>query len=177
MQYRVTAKQPNSKMCLVCGLRNSLGLQASFFELEGEQLAALFTPRQEHQGYPGRLHGGIATAILDETIGRAILIRHPDEIWGVTAGLSVRFRQPAPLGQELRVIARITHETKRYFEGAGQILLPDGSVAVEASGKYFKFSLAKIADFDAVEQEWHVTNMDGDPSELDVPESKQATRR
>lgn len=176
MQHRVTRKQPNSKMCLVCGLCNSLGLHASFFELEGGQLAALFTPRQEHQGYPGRLHGGIATAILDETIGRAILMRHPDEIWGVTAGLNVRFRQPVPLGQQLRVIARIARETKRHFEGTGEILLPDGRVAVEAHGKYLKFSLANIADFDPEEQEWRVTHADDDPSEVEVPGSGNRSR-
>ena len=30
MQHRVLRKQANSKMCLVCGLTNAAGIQASF---------------------------------------------------------------------------------------------------------------------------------------------------
>ena len=74
MPQKVTAKQHNSKMCFVCGLKNSSGLHASFYEIEGDQLVALFTPCNEHQGYPDRMHGGLAATILDETIGRAMNI-------------------------------------------------------------------------------------------------------
>ncbi|MCB0223723.1 MAG: PaaI family thioesterase, partial [Anaerolineae bacterium] len=102
MPYRVTGKQPNSKMCLVCGLKNSAGLKAHFYELENGEIVALFTALEEHQSYPGRLHGGIATAILDETIGRAILTKYGEMIWGVTTEFSVRFRRPVPLNEELQ---------------------------------------------------------------------------
>lgn len=162
MQYRVKAKQENSKMCLVCGLKNPLGLRSSFYELENDELLALFTPMEEHQSYPGRLHGGIATAILDETIGRAIMISQQD-LWGVTIDFSIRLRKPIPLDEEIRVIGRITKDTRRVFEGTGEILLSDGSVAAEGRGKYIKLPLEKIADFDAEEQEWHVVHTPDDP--------------
>ena len=74
MHYHVKRKQPNSKMCFVCGMKNSFGLQTFFYELENNELLAIFKPGEEHQSYPGRLHGGIAAAILYETIGRAIMI-------------------------------------------------------------------------------------------------------
>lgn len=121
MSYRVIGKQPNSKMCLVCGLKNSAGLKAHFYELENGEIVALFTAQEEHQSYPGRLHGGIATAILDETIGRAILTKYGEMIWGVTIEFSLRFHRPVPLNEELRVVGRITKETERYFEGTGEI--------------------------------------------------------
>lgn len=162
MQYRVKAKQENSKMCLVCGLKNPFGLRSSFYELENDELLALFTPMEEHQSYPGRLHGGIATAILDETIGRAIMMLH-DDLWGVTIDFSIRLRKPIPLHEELRAIGRITKDTRRIFEGSGEILLGDGSVAAEGHGKYIKLPLEKIADFDAEEQEWRVVSADSDP--------------
>lgn len=167
MQYRVSAKQENSKMCLVCGLKNPFGLRASFFELENKELLALFTPTDEYQSYPGRLHGGIATTILDETIGRAIMIYHED-LWGVTVEFNVRFRQPIPLNEELRVVGRIIKDTRRIFEGTGEILLGDGSVAVEGAGKYIKLPLEKIADFDAEEQEWRVVPAGGDPQIVEL---------
>lgn len=162
MRLRVTAKQENSKMCLVCGLKNQLGLKAWFYELENEELLAIFQPLDEHQSYPGRLHGGIATAILDETIGRAILMKERD-VWGVTIDFSTRYRQPVPLDEEVRVIGRIDHIAHRYFEGTGEILLKDGTVAVEGRGKFLKLPLDDIADFDVEEQEWRVTSSPNDP--------------
>jgi acyl-coenzyme A thioesterase PaaI-like protein len=167
MRLRVTAKQENSKMCLVCGLKNQLGLKAFFYELENEELLAIFQPLDEHQSYPGRLHGGIATAILDETIGRAILMKERD-IWGVTIDFSTRYRQPVPLDEEIRVIGRIDHIANRYFEGTGEILLKDGSVAVEGKGKFIKLPLDDIADFDVEEQEWKVTTSPNDPEVVTI---------
>ena len=168
MEYKITAKQHNSKMCFVCGLKNNFGLQASFYEVEGEQLVALFTPCDQHQGYPERLHGGLAAAILDETIGRALMITS-DDTWGVTAEFSVRFKKPVPLDQELRVVGRITRDSRRIFEGSGEILLPDGEIAVEGFGKYIKLPLDQIADFDYEEQEWKAILEDGDPQEIELP--------
>jgi acyl-coenzyme A thioesterase PaaI-like protein len=165
MNHRVSRKQQNSKMCLVCGLKNPSGLASRFFELENGELVALFTGRDEHQSYPGRLHGGITTALLDETIGRAIRIRE-NEIWGVTVEFTTRFRKPIPLNCELRVVGRITKEEGRMFEGTGELLLPDGETAATGSGKYLKLPLEKIADFDIEEQEWRVTPMPTDPEEI-----------
>lgn len=168
MRYKVVNKQPNSKMCLVCGLDNKLGLYTSFYELENGELLAVFKPREEHQSYPGRLHGGIVSTILDETIGRAIMTDHPHKYWGVTVEISVRFRKPVPLGEELRVIGRITKDSKRLFEGSGEVLLADGSVAAEAHGKYMKLPLDKIADFDAEEQNWRINELPEDPQYVEI---------
>ncbi len=170
MYQRVTAKQPNSKMCLVCGLRNASGLQTAFYETEAAQLVALFTPRDQHQGYPHRLHGGLAASVLDETVGRAIRLRYGDELWGVTIELTTRFRQPIPLGQEIRVVSRITREARRHFEGTGKILLADGSVAAEAHGRYLKLPLERITDFDPHQQEWRVIASPADPQAFEIPD-------
>jgi len=75
MKHKVIKKQQNSKKCIVCGLNNDLGLKASFYQTNKDELIAVFKPLEEHQSYPGRLHGGIAGAILDETIGRAIMCK------------------------------------------------------------------------------------------------------
>ena len=163
MLHTVTAKQPNSRMCLVCGLKNPFGLHTSFFELDNNELLAVFKPREEHQSYPGRLHGGIISTILDEAIGRAIMIQSEGDIWGVTVDLQIRFKKPVPLHEELRVIGRITKDKSRFFEGTGELLLQDGTVAAEGHGKYLKIPLEKIADFDVDHQEWKVVQSDNDP--------------
>ncbi|HZK55133.1 MAG TPA: PaaI family thioesterase [Desulfosporosinus sp.] len=167
MKKRVTKKQFNSKLCIVCGLENDLGLKASFYEVEGEELIAVFKPLEEHQSYPGRLHGGIAGAILDETIGRAIMIKD-ETIWGVTVELSLKYKKPVPLDQELRVIGRITRDSSRLFEGTGEILLANGDIAVTAIGKYMKMSINNIADFDEDEQEWKVILSSNEPQEIEI---------
>lgn len=167
MRYTVKAKQQNSKMCLVCGLKNQFGLRASFYELDNGEVLAIFKVMEEHQSYPGRLHGGITTAILDETIGRAIVIKQQD-LWGVTINFSTRFKKPIPLVGEIRAIGRIEKDARRYFEGSGEILLSDGSVAAEGHGKYIKLPIEKIADFDVDEQEWRVVSSPDDPHEVEI---------
>ncbi len=168
MSKKVTAKQHNSKMCFVCGLKNPAGLKAFFYEVEGDQLVALFTPCERHQGYPDRLHGGLAATILDETIGRAMNINN-EEIWGVTVEFNVRYKKPVPLDQELRVVGRIINQNRRLFEGTGEILLPDGQVAVEGHGKYIKLPLEEIADFDYDEEDWKAVLDENDPEQIELP--------
>ncbi len=167
MEYKVRKKQQNSKTCLVCGLKNEFGLKASFYELENDELVAVFNPLEEHQSYPGRLHGGIAAAILDETIGRAIMIKD-ENMFGVTVDLDLKYRQPVPLDQELRVVARITRDTSRLFEGTGEILLANGKIAVSGHGKYMKILIDKMTEFDPEEEEWKVTSSDCDPITIDI---------
>ena len=168
-RLQITRKQPNSKMCFVCGMENSFGLKSSFYELEDLQLLAVFRPMEQHQGYPGRLHGGIAATILDETIGRAIMLRYSDNIWGVTVDFSMKLRKPVPIEGEIRVLARIVSEDKRSFQGEGEILLPDGRVAVEGKGKYLKMDIEKIADFDHEGDAWRVVVASDDPDFIDIP--------
>jgi acyl-coenzyme A thioesterase PaaI-like protein len=169
MQMKVMKKQPNSKMCFVCGLQNAFGLKSRFYELENGEIMAIFRPSSEHQGYPGRLHGGIAATILDETIGRAIMVTYSDNIWGVTVDFSMRLRKPVPLDREIRVVGRIVTDGKRTFEGSGEILLEDGSVAIEGKGKYLKMDIEKIADFDHEGEEWRVVADADDPETVTLP--------
>lgn len=168
MKYKVNKKQQNSKSCLVCGLQNNFGLHASFYELDNGEVLAVFTPQVQHQSYPGRLHGGISSTILDETIGRALMISQPEQ-FGVTVEISVRFKKPVPLEEELRVIGRITSDSKRFYEGTGEIILADGSVAVEAQGRYLKMPLAKIAEYDEEdEKNWQVVEKPDDPEFFEI---------
>ena len=131
-------------MCMVCGVENACGLHARFLELDSGELMGVFDPREEHQGYPGRMHGGILTAIVDEAIGRAIAVGDPGA-WGVTVELSMRFRRPVPLDRPIRVLARITEDNGRIFQGVGEIVLDDGTVAVTGWGKYMRLPIEKIS--------------------------------
>ena len=143
-------------MCFVCGERNPGGVHLRFYERDDGTILAKFTGQDMHQSYPGRMHGGVITAALDETIGRAIMIRYGEAIWGVTVELNVRFLKPVPLGVALTIVARIDNDKTRIFEGSGELLLPDGTIAADCVGKYVKMDISKIADFDYEREEWYV---------------------
>jgi acyl-coenzyme A thioesterase PaaI-like protein len=147
MKYKVVNKQYTSRNCFVCGEENKGGLQAKFYELENGEIAGIFKSPFEHSGYPGRMHGGVASAIIDEAIGRAILITEPDT-FAVTLELSTQFKKPVPVCTELRVIARITSNRDRIFSGTGEILNENGEVAVTGSAKYLKLPIERIAGKD-----------------------------
>ena len=156
-------KQPNSYNCFICGIRNDASVRVTFYDTVSDsgqpEVLARFTGRSIHQGYPGRMHGGVATGILDEVIGRAINAgqRQGDStIWGVAVELSTQFHKPVPLDTELTARGRITRVRRRLFEGTGEIYLPDGSAAVTTEAKYVKLHLDAISDLDPEELGWRV---------------------
>lgn len=153
MKHKVVGAQNVSKNCLVCGIDNAYGLKTRFLETDGGELIAIFNPIDEHQSYPGITHGGISAAILDEVIGRAIMMVDRDT-FGVTIALTMRYKKPVPLGVELKAVGRITRDNGRIFEGTGELYLPDGEVAVTAEGKYMKRRLDQITDKDFTANEW-----------------------
>ena len=156
-------------MCFVCGLENNFGLHASFYETDSNELVAIVTPSEQHQSYPGRMHGGLAATILDETIGRAIANGKEDQVWGVTLELTTKYRKPIPLGVELRIVGRVSRDDHRFFEGTGEILLPDGSVAVSAAGKYMKVPIDKITSSPMGDEDWFFIGNPDDPREIEIP--------
>ena len=129
-------RQPDSSMCFVCGRDNPIGLRLTFYVADG-QIRTTFTPRPEHQGWPGILHGGIASTILDETVGRTAFLV---DMWAVTGRFVVHYHRPIPIGQEFTAIGEIVRVRGRVLEARGEIRLADGTVAVEAEGTYIRLS-------------------------------------
>jgi len=154
MNHTITNCQHISKHCLVCGTENQFGLKSRFFETTDKEVIGLFTPCEEHQSYPGIVHGGVSATILDETIGRAIMAHYDQNTFGVTIELQVKYKKPVPLGVELKVVGRLTSDRGRIFSGTGELYLPDGSAAVSAQGKYMKRTLDQISDTDFATEEW-----------------------
>ena len=170
MKHLVVKKHNAGRGCFVCGVNNPFGLHTDFFELEDGTLAAKVTPSEHHQSYPGRLHGGVSAALLDETIGRAINVLEPDT-WAVTVEINTRYKKPVPYEVTLTATGRETANNRRLFTGEGAILLPDGTVAVTATAKYMKLKLSDIADFEANGDSWQCYPYESDPAEIDLPEA------
>lgn len=146
-------KQPSSAMCFVCGRQNPIGLRMQFFADAQGHVHATYVPRQEHQGYPGVMHGGLVTALLDELIGRTAIA---NDLWCMTAKLQVRFHKPVPIGATLTLEGEITRRTSRLLEGRGEIRLEDGSLAVEAHGTYLSIPEEQLREYQSALVGWQV---------------------
>lgn len=66
---KVTKKQFNTRKCFICGMENERGVKAPFYEMEDKSVVSYVTFDELHQSYPGRVHGGIISAMLDEVAG------------------------------------------------------------------------------------------------------------
>ena len=141
---KVLKKQTNSKMCIICGMENTAGVHAPFYEMEDGTLISLFSFRDIHQSYPERTHGGMITCMLDEIIGRSIWIVD-STTWGVTTNLSVKYRKPVPYDQPLKAVGKIIENKSRTFKGVGYIYDLDGNLLAEAEAVYIKLPIDKIS--------------------------------
>ena len=146
-------KQPSSKMCFVCGRENPIGLHMHFFTDTDGCVYADYIPRAEHQSYPGVMHGGLITAMLDELIGRTAIASN---LWCMTVKLEIRFRKPVPIGESLKLKGEITKNDGRLLQGRGEIRLPDGALAVEAVGTFLKIPDDQIEQYKSALEWWRV---------------------
>jgi acyl-coenzyme A thioesterase PaaI-like protein len=100
-------KQPNSRMCLICGLENPVGLHLHIYETEPGMVETTYTAPDHFQGYPGILHGGILAALIDELGGRAHMGSDPlNPRFMFTAKLEVKYRKNVPIGKPLKIVGK-----------------------------------------------------------------------
>ncbi len=129
-------------LCFACGPRNPFGLRLRF-ERDGERIVTRFTAREEYQGFPGYLHGGVITALMDEVMSRISLVTN--DRWTMTAGMEVRFRKPVCIGQKVTVVGEHLETKRQIVTARAKVLLPDGSAAAEATGKFVYVPSADLA--------------------------------
>jgi uncharacterized protein (TIGR00369 family) len=168
MKYKVVKKQDISKYCFVCGTENKESLKTKFYELENGELMSISKPTPTHQSYPDRVHGGVISSVLDEVIGRAIMIPEPDA-WGVTVELNIKYKKPVPLDKPIKAVARITRNTRLLFEGTGEIVLEDGTVAAEGYAKYVKIKIEKLVKETGADDSLMMKDTAEAPDEVEIP--------
>lgn len=152
---KVTKKQCNSKMCIVCGLENELGLKAPFYEMHDGSVMSIFQFKEEHQSYPLRVHGGLITAMLDE-LGLRCLWTIEQNSYGVTIEITTKFRKPVPYNIKLKGIGKVVSNTKRFLHSYACILDKENNILAEADIKYLKMSTSKIVSNDFIDDEHNV---------------------
>ncbi len=155
--------QPNSRHCFVCGLENNYGLKLRFKETGPGEVTAEYTVPEHFQGYPGVVHGGIVTAMLDEVTGRAhITSEHTRFMF--TAKIEIRFRKNVPVGKPLRIVGRIEKSKSRMASSTGKIFGPEGDVLAEAKTLLVDLPEEEIQQVDLDALGWKVYDNDDDHS-------------
>lgn len=107
----------DAPMCFACGRDNPIGLKIHF-NVEGDECTAEFTPNENHVGFSDTVHGGIIYTALDDVTAN-ILYRQGRKAH--TARCEIRYRQPARVGDALRLKGWIENERRRLVVLKGEI--------------------------------------------------------
>lgn len=95
-----------------------------------------------YEGPPGAVHGGYVAAAFDEVLGMAQSLGGAP---GMTGTLSIRYRKPTPLHQELRFEGRLERVDGRKIFTRGECYAGD-TLTAEAEGLFIRVDFAKIAE-------------------------------
>jgi uncharacterized protein (TIGR00369 family) len=129
---------PWSETCFVCGDNTPRGLNAKF-KLDHEGRVRLETIADHHfEGYGGHIHGGILTAMLDETAGWAATVALGRLCLAVE--LTVKFRRPVAGGSKVVVIGEPVAKERRFFRAKATMTNESGQVVATAEGRFMPVS-------------------------------------
>jgi uncharacterized protein (TIGR00369 family) len=151
-----TKKQPNSRMCFICGLENPVGLKLKIYEVEPGVIETTYTAPEHFQGYPGILHGGIVAALLDEISGRSQMGDPSQERFMFTAKLEVKYRKSVPIGIPLRIVGKAGKTKGRMAEGWAGIYDEAGTLLAEGNTLLIDVPAEMLNDVDYEALGWKV---------------------
>ena len=104
-------------MCFACGQDNPVGLKIRF-DVDGDVCTAEFTPNENHVGFQDTVHGGIIYTALDDVTAN---ILYQQGRKAHTARCEIRYRQPARVGETLKLKGWIESEKRRLIILKGEI--------------------------------------------------------
>jgi acyl-coenzyme A thioesterase PaaI-like protein len=119
--------------CFVCGRESYKGLKLDFSAKDDSNITATFLLDGAFEGYPGMLHGGILSSILDGAMGHCIFAKGQTP---VTVEITTRFRHPVIVNEQAVVSARITETSYPLYILKAEIV-QNGQIKATAKGKYF----------------------------------------
>lgn len=138
-----TRKQAHPQ-CISCSLDNSSGFALEFCIREDKGIEAEFACDKIYQGYPGFLHGGISSLLLDSAMANCLFAHG---IIAVTARMIVRFLLPVFTDRPAVAKAWLkAYEPPLYVLEA--VLEQDGRTLVRASAKFIDRDLIGASGID-----------------------------
>ncbi|HEX3795476.1 MAG TPA: PaaI family thioesterase [Acidimicrobiales bacterium] len=123
--------------CFVSGRASPVGMDARIW-LEDREALLEVTLGPAFEGAPGRAHGGVPAALIDETMGLVLSVAGTPAF---TGRLTVTYRAPTPLGVLITGRARITQRTGRKITITCE-LHSEGVLLAESEGLFIAVDAA-----------------------------------
>ena len=123
----------SDSLCFGCGENNPIGLKLSF-KWDGKTARAEATPSKLYQGWPGIVHGGIITSMLDEAMSYAVRFEGMNCL---TAKMQIEFKRPALIDEPLVITSSITRNGKRVVKTKASVFTRDGTLVAEGTATHF----------------------------------------
>lgn len=120
--------------CFVCSRSNTKGMQLEFILSKNNEVTAEFTYGNQYESYPGMLHGGVLSAILDGAMTNCLFAH---ECIAVTADFHIQFRHPVVTDQNATVRAWITYSAQPLYALEAEIV-QNGQVKTIATGRFME---------------------------------------
>ncbi len=153
----MTDRQPSSRTCFICGRENPFGLKMRWLnDRRANEVRGQVVIPEHFNGYPGVVHGGILTAILDEAMARSVLIDGGFDDLLVTAKLEMVFRRPTPTATPVTAVARLVKRVGNRAIAEAELRLADGTVTARAEATMAKPPPEVAAGWERERAHWKV---------------------
>lgn len=122
--------------CFGCSPKNAAGVALSI-SLNGQGVSAPILLTKTHESFPGIVHGGIASTILDELMGNLLVLQ--EKRLCLTVSLHTRFITPLRTGKAYIAEARLVQKPenqKGIYQLEGTILDQVEGIMVTSNGTY-----------------------------------------
>ncbi len=124
------------KICFGCGQDNPHGLRLNLqFDDDTKTTYGEYAAGEFQEGPPNIIHGGIIAGLLDETM---ITVNKYLDLMAITTELTIRYLQPAFIGEKLYIRGWFVKKSKKIIENRAEIENEMGKIVARAKGKYLE---------------------------------------
>ena len=104
------------------------------FTVDGDRVRGLGRFGAQYCGPPNHVHGGVVAAVMDELLGAVNVV---NDLGAMTGTLTVRYRRPTPLFEEIRMEGRTAGSDGRKVFARGEMWHGENLLA-EAEGIFIQ---------------------------------------
>jgi uncharacterized protein (TIGR00369 family) len=134
MGRTIKLEPKDGNRCFGCGAANEAGMKLPFeLDLDERRTRGRFTLGANYAGGAGFAHGGIIAVVLDEAMGKLSKL---SEERAVTAEMSIEYKKPVPVDQEIAVEGWQEEEKGRNKFRAAEIRDAQGNLLARGKGRF-----------------------------------------
>jgi acyl-coenzyme A thioesterase PaaI-like protein len=126
------------------GFRNPVAPPIERYRDGAERALCDVTLGPRYEGNVGWVHGAWVAAVWDEVLAVA---KDPVETPSVTGTLTIRYRQPTPVGTPLHFVAEVDRTERRKTFVTGRCVTPDGTLTSEAEAIFISVDPRMVPAF------------------------------